>query len=329
MGEIARLLQMAAARRTFGSEVYKPLDDFLLGAWDTFRQFFTDAATVEEAEDHFNIDEYSDATLTSKPTIYISAKEIHYTHELLLANKETVAPDENDPLHEILGDLGELPPEEQALGEEGTQERNNAEAAMSLPLSNKHEVIEKDDSSTKALFVRTKRLVIDVIRFQQGKNLMAILKTPASEEEEAEHKKFRAEKIATEMAEAAKAAEAEAGATQPPTSPRKSTALPLADTPEMTLEETKVAILEACEKLEAAGLCTAANNYQDILNSIAQDIRNQRIYRRQRKTEIAKLTSTLAELNKKQSFYKAQVDFFDQYVDSCMQQLTKSKRPPK
>ena len=55
----------------------------------------------------------------------------------------------------------------------------------------------------------------------------------------------------------------------------------------------------------------------------AQDIRNQRIYRRQRKQELAKLNSTLADLNKKKTFYSEQIEDYDKYVDSCMTQLTK------
>ena len=55
----------------------------------------------------------------------------------------------------------------------------------------------------------------------------------------------------------------------------------------------------------------------------AQDIRNQRIYRRQRKQELAKLNSTLADLNNKKTFYSEQIEDYDKYVDSCMTQLTK------
>ena len=57
-------------------------------------------------------------------------------------------------------------------------------------LTNKFEVPEDDVSDTKALFVRTKRMVVDVIRFQQGKTLKDILETPATDEMEAEHLTF-------------------------------------------------------------------------------------------------------------------------------------------
>jgi hypothetical protein len=56
-----------------------------------------------------------------------------------------------------------------------------------------------------------------------------------------------------------------------------------------------------------------------------QDIRNQRIYRQQRKQELVKLTATLEELHKKRAFYSDQVNYYDQYVSSCMAQMSKGK----
>ena len=44
------------------------------------RSYFQRAAEVETSEEHFNIDEYSDLTMLSKPIIYISPYEIFYTH---------------------------------------------------------------------------------------------------------------------------------------------------------------------------------------------------------------------------------------------------------
>ncbi len=54
-----------------------------------------------------------------------------------------------------------------------------------------------------------------------------------------------------------------------------------------------------------------------------QDIRNQRIYRRQRKQELAKLQTTLDDLTKKKAFFDEQNDYYDKYVEACMGQLTK------
>ena len=73
------------------------------------------------------------------------------------------------------------------LGEEGSPQWNHAHGETSLILVNKFEVPEDEDHTIKALYVRTKRLVVDAIRFQQGNDLVEILDTPASEEEERMH----------------------------------------------------------------------------------------------------------------------------------------------
>jgi len=44
------------------------------------------------------------------------------------------------------------------------------------------QVPEADDMTTRALLVRTKRLVVDAIRFQQGRTLLEILQTEATPE---------------------------------------------------------------------------------------------------------------------------------------------------
>ena len=91
----------------------------------------------------------------------------------------------------------------------------------------------------------------------------------------------------------------------------------------MTLAEIKEDIRLNAAELETAGMCTKENQYQELLNSVAQDIRNQRIYRRQRKQELSKLNNTLKELEGKKQFYAEQTEYFNNYVDACMQQLTK------
>ena len=75
-----------------------------------------EVSTVEEPEGHFNIDEYTDVVMVTKPVIYISVQEICDTHTLLLDHKEEIAPDANDPLHELLDDLGDAPCVEALLG---------------------------------------------------------------------------------------------------------------------------------------------------------------------------------------------------------------------
>jgi Ras GTPase-activating-like protein IQGAP2/3 len=181
---IARTLQLSASGQLYDNDMTKSDNQFLAKAWETFKAYFDQAANVESLEDHFKIDEYSDAVMLTKPTIYISPEAIFHTHEIISNNVDEMAPDAHDPLRVILSDLGSPGDETVVLGEEGSQQQLNNRTEISLTLTNKFEVPESDDTSMRTLFVRTKKLVIDVIRFQEGRNLLDILETPATEEME-------------------------------------------------------------------------------------------------------------------------------------------------
>ena len=57
-----------------------------------------------------------------------------------------------------------------------------------------------------------------------------------------------------------------------------------------------------------------------------QDIRNQRLYRQRRKQEMLRLRATLKNLAAKRAFFQEQVDYYNQYVKTCLDNLsTKGK----
>ena len=75
-----------------------------------------------------------------------------------------ITDEENDPLREVLDDLGVVPLVEDVVGttKSNNPDENNEQAAnkqlgrteISLTLTNKFEVPDDDDSDMKALFVR-------------------------------------------------------------------------------------------------------------------------------------------------------------------------------
>lgn len=57
-----------------------------------------------------------------------------------------------------------------------------------------------------------------------------------------------------------------------------------------------------------------------------QDIRNQRRYRQHRKGELLKLRQTLQGLDSKTLFYEEQIDYYHQYIRTCLDNLAASNR---
>uniref|UniRef100_A0A8C5I923 IQ motif containing GTPase activating protein 2 n=1 Tax=Gouania willdenowi TaxID=441366 RepID=A0A8C5I923_GOUWI len=318
LGSVAKMLQHAAANKLFEGENahMTPLNSYISQTYEKFRLFFQSACDVPEPEEKFNIDEYSDMVTLSKPVIYISIEEIINTHSLLLEHLAAISPDTKDLLHELLQDLGDVPEVEALLGEGVADPSDpNVESALSqlakteisLTLTSKFELLEGDDKDLKTLLTKTKKLVVDVIRIQHGETLPQILETPVTELQESEHSMVVKRRAVQDA--------------QTPEGLKSSPAV-LEDS-QLPIEQKKRKIVRNLRNLEQAGLVTSSNKFQDVINDISKDIRYQRRYRQRRKAELVKLQQTLTALNSKTDFYQDQMNYYDTYIKTCLDNLNR------
>ncbi|KFU87108.1 Ras GTPase-activating-like IQGAP1, partial [Chaetura pelagica] len=324
LGSIAKMLQHAAASKMFmGDNAHLSIiNEYLSQSYQKFRRFFQAACEVPELQDKFNIDEYSDLVTLTKPVIYISIGEIINTHTLLLDHQDAIAPEHNDPIHELLDDLGEVPTIESLIGE-GSGSVNDpnremlAKTEVSLTLTNKFDVPgdENAEMDARTILLNTKRLIVDVIRFQPGETLTEILETPATSEQETEHQRAMQKRAIRDA--------------KTPDKMKKS--LSVKEDGNLNLQEKKDKIQTGLKKLTELGTVNASNKYQELINDIAKDIRNQRRYRQRRKAELVKLQQTYSALNSKSTFYGEQVDYYKSYIKTCLDNLASkgkvSKKP--
>ncbi|NXP08790.1 IQGA1 protein, partial [Thinocorus orbignyianus] len=324
LGSIAKMLQHAASNKMFmGDNAHLSIiNEYLSQSYQKFRRFFQAACEVPELQDKFNIDEYSDLVTLTKPVIYISIGEIINTHTLLLDHQDAIAPEHNDPIHELLDDLGEVPTIESLIGE-GSGNVNDpnremlAKTEVSLTLTNKFDVPgdENAEMDARTILLNTKRLIVDVIRFQPGETLTEILETPATSEQEAEHQRAMQKRAIRDA--------------KTPDKMKKS--LSVKEDSNLNLQEKKDKIKTGLKKLAELGTVNAKNKYQELINDIAKDIRNQRRYRQRRKAELVKLQQTYNALNSKATFYGEQVDYYKSYIKTCLDNLASkgkvSKKP--
>nr|XP_014341937.1 PREDICTED: ras GTPase-activating-like protein IQGAP2 [Latimeria chalumnae] len=318
LGSVAKVLQHAASNKLFEGENahLSSINSYLSDTYQKFRKFFQAACEVPEPEEKFNVDEYSDMVTLSKPVIYISIEEVINTHTLLLEHQEAISPDKNDLLHELLEGLGDAPDVESLLGE-GAVDPNDpnkettlsqlAKTEISLALSSKFELREGEDRDMKSLMIKTKKLIVDVIRTQPGETLPEILETPASSQQESDHLKIVEKRAILD-------------ARTPDKMKRSQSAH---EDGQLPIEQKKRKILRNLRTLEQAGLVSSANKYQEIINEIAKDIRNHRRYRQRRKAELVKLQQTLSALNSKTSFFEEQIDYYNTYIKTCLDNLTR------
>uniref|UniRef100_A0A674K8L9 IQ motif containing GTPase activating protein 3 n=1 Tax=Terrapene triunguis TaxID=2587831 RepID=A0A674K8L9_9SAUR len=100
----------------------------------------------------------------------------------------------------------------------------------------------------------------------------------------------------------------------------------LAGNSQLSMEEKKRKVIRNLRRLESLGVVDSANQYQEIINEMAKDIRNQRRYRQHRKGELVKLRQTLCGLNSKTLFYEEQIDYYNQYIRTCLDNLAASSK---
>uniref|UniRef100_A0A674IDN6 IQ motif containing GTPase activating protein 1 n=1 Tax=Terrapene triunguis TaxID=2587831 RepID=A0A674IDN6_9SAUR len=296
LGSIAKMLQHAASNKMFmGDNAHLSIiNEYLSQSYQKFRRFFQAACEVPELQDKFNVDEYSDLVTLTKPVIYISIGEIINTHTLLLDHQDAIAPEHNDPIHELLDDLGEVPTIESLI------------VTVLFSFQSRNRIF--------VCFVFTKRLIVDVIRFQPGETLTEILETPATQEQEAEHQRAMQRRAIRDA--------------KTPDKMKKSKSVK--EDSNLNLQEKKEKIKIGLKKLSELGTVNPKNKYQELINDIAKDIRNQRRYRQRRKAELVKLQQTYSALNSKATFYEEQVDYYKSYIKTCLDNLaSKGKKSKK
>ncbi|XP_074388269.1 ras GTPase-activating-like protein IQGAP2 isoform X5 [Zonotrichia albicollis] len=318
LGCVAKVLQHAASNKLFEgeSEHLSSMNPYLSQTYQKFRNFFQAACDVPEPEEKFNIDEYSDMVTLSKPVIYISIEEIINTHSLLLEHQDAIATETNDLLNELLEGLGPVPDIESFLGE-GAVDPNDpnrestlnqlAKTEISLSLTSKYELREGEDQDLKSLMIKTKRLIVDVIRTQPGDTLLEILETPATAQQESENLKLVEKRAILDSKTPEKMKHSQS----------------IYEDGQLPIEQKKRKIQRNLRTLEQAGLVSSATKYQEIINEIAKDIRNQRRYRHHRKAELVKLQQTLNALNSKTAFYEEQINYYNTYIKTCLDNLTR------
>uniref|UniRef100_A0A8C5JUS1 IQ motif containing GTPase activating protein 3 n=1 Tax=Jaculus jaculus TaxID=51337 RepID=A0A8C5JUS1_JACJA len=309
LGAVAQLLQLAAAGKAFSGESQhlRVLNDYLEATHLKFRKFICRACQVPEPEEHFAMDEYSDTVAVAKPVVYLTVGELISTHRLLLEHEDQLAPDQGDPLHQLLQDLGELPTILDLIGEniptDGQVDPSKLE--VSLTLTNKFEGLETDagQTNTQSLLLSTKQMLADLLQFLPGDSLQEILSLSPSREQEA--------------------AQARLARTPEPLRRRCS----LAAHALLPLAEKQRRVLKNLRKLEGLGLVSASDGYQGLVDELAKDIRHQRKHRQRRKAELLKLEATLRGLSAKTTFFEEQSDYYSQYIRACLDHLAPDPNP--
>jgi Ras GTPase-activating-like protein IQGAP2/3 len=164
------------------------------------------------------------------------------------------------------------------------------------------------------MFMETKRCVLYIIRIQTGSNLMEVMIRPVTAEDEDRWDALVREELSTANDPHKRNAYTEASHT-------------LVDITSLTYPEIKSIALRNLIALEERGRLTRENNFQDLLNEIAVDIRNKHRRRVQRQHELETVKQTITHLEAKQCYLQEKLDAYNNTYEQSLTTLqSKSAR---
>ncbi|CAG8564365.1 5605_t:CDS:10 [Paraglomus occultum] len=304
LAEISKMLNQISVGRLFTDDnmYLQPLNEYVSYATERFSRFFNAVTEITDPEAFFDIDEFEDLTRTHKPIIYITPYEIFSTHKLLVERLDVIAPQHDDPLRQILNELSAPPVEEI------DNTSNAGEISLTLTSCIAANAIKEPDAEINHLYMETKRYILSIIRIQNGQNLLEILVKPVSPEDEEAYRKLCASDCVDKPAKR-----------QPLTDGQ------MIDIATIKFAELKKLTLRNILKLEAENKLWRSNNYQDLLNSIAVDIRNKHRRRIQRQKELRQVKLSLVHLDEKRAYLDEQIKSYNDYIDACLQNMSSKK----
>jgi Ras GTPase-activating-like protein IQGAP2/3 len=177
------------------------------------------------------------------------------------------------------------------------------------------------EAEIKALFMETKRYVLYIIRVQTGANLTEIMCKPITAEDEDRWEALVREELAAQRKERMrKHSQVRSSAASTYTNDMGSNSL--LDLDYATLKQY---CLENVVHLQRAGRISHQNNYQDLLNAIAVDIRTKHRRRIQRAKELDGVRGTLSALDEKAHFLEGQLKSYNDYIEQAMVTLQSKK----
>lgn len=92
-----------------------------------------------------------------------------------------------------------------------------------------------------------------------------------------------------------------------------------------SLNDCKAQLRAYLSKLELGGWVSRTDGYQNIVTAVAKDLCNKSKYRVLRRSELQTLRSTKNCLDKKTKYYEEQVNYYNEYIHRCLENLNAGK----
>lgn len=294
---VSRILHQVGVMMPFAqkgsSDIFlQPLNDFVKSSSRQFAaQLLPVIQKTPDLSRFFNITEADDYTMHGKPRLRLPVDYILAVHNLCYQQQSALIGEGDTILKPLLEQLGPLPRDAREMVDIARFKTLN----LSLNSRFCTASIGMNSEGNSALMATTLRCLGYVLQVQQNySDLMSVLLAPVTEPDE--HKFYNLLNTGN-----AREAAGELG--------------------NLTYKEVKHMLLEKVVELESSGAITRQDDYQTLINKIADDIRSKDTVRKERKQNLESRIKTNKRLNEKNAFLKQRLETYNADINNAMRAL--------
>lgn len=295
LGAIAKILVQCASFQPFGADeqYLQPLNEFVSQSGERLQRTFRQLVEIKDVQTHFCMTNLDDVTSRMRPQLTMKTSDVLALHSLVFQQLDSIADPNDAVLRPVVKQLGPLPSDARDILDIARF------TTVKLDLNPSYgTTAAAAGSNTAGLFTTAKRCLISVLMVQRGPDLMGILIAPVNDQDEASYAELRAQVLDSELGE-------------------------------LTFRELKLLTLEKVLELESSGRISRQTGYQELLNSLADDIKNKHDRRNSRSRELALCSATLVSLADKHKYLKKRLAAYNDYIEEAMQTLQEQSQGKK
>lgn len=298
-----RVLLQVFAMKPFTENFLKPLNDFISSSEESVVSLISTLVDVRPMVSEYNLSDYDDIVAHQRPKLTMKVSDMIMFEKLLTKYIDVVAPGNDDQLYGVMLRLDGLVSSADELVE------ITEAGQITLSLNPQTQEASVADSRVSSLFAQVKRCLLYIIRVQDGSGLLELLISGIKESHE---QKFR-DIVRQEQAEHAQSTLNDKKKPYYKTS--------IGDMLGLSYHDLKKMALEKILQLESMGHLSRSNAYQDLLNSLAVDIKTKDLQRGVRAKQIEVASSTVEKLAGKEELLERQLDDYNAHINNILTEL--------
>lgn len=303
MRHLNRVILQVFAMKPFTDNFLKPLNDYIASSEASVISLISRIIDVRHMDTEYNLSDYDDIVSHERPKLTMKVSDMIMFEKLLTKNIDVVAPGNDDQLYSVmlrLDDLVNSADELVELTEIGQ---------VTLNLSPQTQEASVVDSKVTSLFAQVKRCLLYIIRVQEGSGLLELLISGIKPH----HEQLFREIISQEQKENLQSKLNDKKRPYYKTS--------IGDLLCISYHDLKKMALEKILQLESMGHLRRSNSYQDLLNSMAVDIKTKDLQRVARRKQVDIAMKTVDKLTSKEKLLEKQLADYNKHIDKILADL--------